>query len=229
MRALAVVLVLSVPLAADDASSLQEAVELFKSPDASQRTAGSQQAERALHRLLAPLLEALKDDDPEVRRRARRAILSLVPGEVEKKKKPDRSVWVAAIGLRGGVGQAFRGRRGRRGFKAVVAKAVPVQPTQKQRAELRRIGTRLLPDLGVHWKARWRAPRMPGFTVHRVEDGSPAARLGLRKGDLIVRIGGVEVAEMGRRPKAVDWSRATVTVYREGRYVRLQAPHLPRK
>ncbi len=54
---------------------------LFRSPDAGTRAAGSQLAERELRRLLAPLLEALKDGDPEVRRRARRSILSLVPGE----------------------------------------------------------------------------------------------------------------------------------------------------
>ena len=38
-------------------------------------------AERELRKLLAPLLKAMKGDDPEVRRRARRSILSLVPGD----------------------------------------------------------------------------------------------------------------------------------------------------
>ncbi len=88
MRALAVALLLSVPLSAGDESSLEKAVELFKSPDAGQRAAGSQLADRELRKLLAPLLKAMEDDDPEVRRRARRSILSLVPGEVEKEKKP---------------------------------------------------------------------------------------------------------------------------------------------
>jgi hypothetical protein len=220
MRALAVVLLLSVPLAADDESSLQKAVKLFRSVDAGRRTAGSQLAERELRRLLAPLLEAMKDDDPEVRRRARRSILSLVPGEVEKKKKPDRSVFVAVIGLRGGAGQAFRGRPGRRGFKAFLARAEPPQPTQQQRANLMRTGARLLPGLGVSWKAQWQAPLMPGFRIHAVKKEG-AARMGLRKGDLIVRINGVDVAGLRGAPKALDWSRATVTVYRGGRYVRL--------
>jgi HEAT repeat protein len=88
MRALAVALLLSVPLTAGDKPSLEKAVELFRSPDAGQRAAGSQLAERELRKLLAPLLKAMEDDDPEVRRRARRSILSLVPGEVEKEKKP---------------------------------------------------------------------------------------------------------------------------------------------
>ena len=84
MRALAVALLLSVPLTAGDKSSLEKAVELFKSPDAGERAAGLQLAERELRKLLAPLLKAMEDDDPEVRRRARRSIVSLVPGETNE-------------------------------------------------------------------------------------------------------------------------------------------------
>ncbi len=222
MRVLAVVLLLSVPLAADEVSSLRSAVKLFRSQDAAQRTLGSQRVDRELRRLLAPLLEALRDEDPEVRRRARRAILSLVPGELEKlakEKKAAQPVFIRVIGLQGGVGQAFRGRAGHRAFRAVVAKSESPSPTQKQRLALRRIGTRLLPNLGVHWKARWKAPLMPGFMVHKVKPESAAALLGLRQGDLIVRIDGVDVAAL--RVASVDWSRVGVTVYRDGRYVRL--------
>jgi len=220
MRALAVVLLLSVPLTADDTSSLRRAVELFRSPDAGKRGAGSQLAERELRKLLAPLLEALNDKDPEVRRRARRSILSLVPGEAEKDaaRKP---VTVAVIGLGGGAGGAFRGRRGRRAFKAVRAASPPLQPTQKQRAEISRRGFRLLAGLGMRWKTLWRAPRMPGFRVNEVKKESPAARMGLRKGDLIVRVAGEDVTRVRGIRRALDWSRTTLTVYRGGRYVRL--------
>jgi len=221
MRALAVALLLSVSLSAGEGSSLEKAVKLFRSPDAGTRAAGSQLAEREVRKLLAPLLEALKDEDPEVRRRARRSILSLVPGEAEKDEKAQKPARVAVIGLAGGVGQAFRGRLGRRAIKAVLARSEPPQPTQKQRAELSRIGRRLLRGLGVHWRTQWKAPLMPGFSVHAVKQEGAAARLGLRKGDLIVRINGVEVAGMRGGPEAVDWGRATVTVYRNGRYVRL--------
>jgi hypothetical protein len=81
MRALAVALLLSVPLTAGDKSSLEKAVELFRSPDAEERWAGSQIAEREVRKFLAPLFRALKDHDPEVRRRARWALLSLTPDE----------------------------------------------------------------------------------------------------------------------------------------------------
>ncbi|MHC4165221.1 MAG: PDZ domain-containing protein [Planctomycetota bacterium] len=222
MRALAVALLLSVPLSAGDPSSLEKAVALFRSPDAGKRAVGSQLAERELRGLLAPLLEALKDDDPEVRRRARRSILSLVPGEAEKEEKAEKSVMVAVIGLGGGAGGAFRGRRGfRRLVEVVRAQPQPLQPTQKQRADLTRKGERLLAGLGLQWKVQWRAPLMPGFRVHEVEKESQAARLGLRKGDLLVRINGEDVTGMRGVPAALDWGRVTVTVYRNARYVRL--------
>ncbi|MHC4550863.1 MAG: PDZ domain-containing protein [Planctomycetota bacterium] len=222
MRTLAVVLLLSVPLSAGDKSSLANAVALFKSPHAAQREAGSQLADRELRRLLAPLLEAMKDNDPEARRRARRSILSLVPGEAEKDGKP---VTVSVIGLRGGVGGGFRGRRGFRALKLVQARPQALQPSQKQRADLTRKGTRLLDGLGIRWKTQWRAPLMPGFRVLDVQKESPATRMGLRTGDLIVRINGEEVARVHDVPRALgdkpDWSRITVTVLRNGKYVRL--------
>jgi hypothetical protein len=228
MRALAVVLLLSVPLTADDDSSLQEAVELFKSQDAGKRAAGSQLAERELRRLLAPLLAALKHYDPEVRRRARRAILSLVPGEPKKEqaRQARKPVMVGVIGLAGGVGRAFRGRRGFRRFVRV--RSEPLQPTQIQRANLTRTGERLLAGLGVHWKTQWRAPLMPGFRILKVLPGTPAARLGLRKGDLLIRIDRNEVSVL-RGVRAIESTRATVTVYRGGRYVRLALNQAPRK
>ena len=223
MRALAVALLLLLfaPLSAGERSPLEKAVELFRSPELGQRVAGSQLAEREVRQLLAPLLLALKDEDPEVRRRARRSILSLVPGEAEKDEKAQKTATVAAIGLAAVAGQAFRGRLGRRGIKAVLAGPEPLQPTQKQRAEFSRIGRRLLRGLGVTWRTQWKAPLMPGFSIHAVQQEGAAARLGLRRGDLIVRICGVEVAGMRGGPEAVDWDRATVTVYRKGRYVRL--------
>ena len=79
----------------------------------------------------------------------------------------------------------------------------------------------MLAGLGLRWKTRWRAPLMPGFLVDEVNKESPAARIGLRKGDLIVRIAGEDVTRMRGIQRALDWRRTTLTVYRGGRYVRL--------
>jgi C-terminal processing protease CtpA/Prc len=214
MRALAVALLLSVPLSAGDEPPLEKAVELFKSPDAGQRTAGSQLAERELRKLLAPLLRAMEDDDPEVRRRARRSILSLVPGEVEKEMKPQGPAQVRAA-----IRQALFARLAAAPNARVQWKFAPWRPELEQR------GLRLMEGLGIKGSTRWKAPFMPGVVVTRVRKDSPAARLGLRRGDLIVRIGGKAVTKIRDLPRALgdkpDWTRIKVMVLREGRYVRL--------
>jgi C-terminal processing protease CtpA/Prc len=210
MRALAVALLLSVPLSADDKPSLEKAVELFRSPDASKRAAGSQLGERELRKLLGPLLKAMEDDDPEVRRRARRSILRLVPGEVERDEQAKRPPTHEAI-------------------RAAVAAALKAQKTQLHQArrrvheEHKQRASRLVLAFGVRG-TKW-LPRKSGFFVQEVRKGSPAERLGLRRGDVIVYVNGKAVTEsrdfaaaLGDKP---DWSRVTVTRLRDGQFVLL--------
>ncbi|MHC4164470.1 MAG: PDZ domain-containing protein [Planctomycetota bacterium] len=199
MRALAVALLLSVPLTAGDKSSLEKAVELFRSPDAGKREAGSQLAEREVRRLLAPLFKALKEDDPEVRRRARWVLLSLVPdGTPESRETRDAAIQRRAAWALHRQQQAAAGR-----------------------ADLIRKANQLLAVFGI----RRGASHMTGFRVLRVQRDTQAARLGLRMGDSVFRLNGQAVATvhdvlaaLGDKP---DWSRITVTVLRDGQFVRL--------
>jgi hypothetical protein len=246
MRALTVALLLCVPLAAGDEPSLEKAVGLFRSPSPATREAGSQLVDRELRKLLAPLLEAMEDSDPEVRRRARRSILSLVPGEVEKDArdaKPQtqaRAVLQALLRQRGLKAQAQALKAGE---QQVIARASErLQKLQadlarkfRLEAELTKKANRLLAGFGIHGAPlRIERPReaahtarlglcTPGLLVQRVRDDSPAARLGLRRGDLILRINGEDIARMRDVSKALgdkpDWSRVTVTVLRNGRDV----------
>jgi S1-C subfamily serine protease len=162
----------------------------------------------------------MEDDDPEVRRRARRSILSLVPGEVEKEKKPQAPAQVrAAILLALGRNWPQRpNARVQRKYEQALWR--PMELEQK--------GLRLMEGFGIKGSTRWKAPFMPGVVVTRARKGSPAARLGLRTGDLIVRVNGVAVTKIRDLPRALgdkpDWSRATVVVLRNGQYV-----HLPKK
>ena len=208
MRALAVALLLSVPLSAGDKPSLEKAVELFRSPDAGKRAAGSQLAERELRKLLAPLLRAIEDDDPEVRRRARRSILSLVPGEAEKEPQTQEKLRAALAELKARQTQLL---------KALIAQ------THRLHEELAQKASRLPVAFGVHGTRC--ALNEPGFFVQEVRKGSRAERLGLRMGDVIVQVNGRAVtrsrdftAALGDSP---DWSRATVTRLRDGQLVRL--------
>ena len=81
MRALYLVLLITLclPLQAGDPADLNSAVEMFRSPRPAVRAEGSRIADKELRRLLAPFMKALKDPDPEVRRRVNEAILALVP------------------------------------------------------------------------------------------------------------------------------------------------------
>ena len=219
MRALLVALLLSVPLTAGDKSSLEKAVELFRSVDASTRVAGSQLAERELRKLLAPLLKAMEDDDPEVRRRARRSILSLVPGELKKEKKPQGPAQIQAVRFlaRFGRNWAQQPLRARLQWRGV--------PARQRYIELEQKGLWLMKFLGVTGTTRQQAPLMPGIVVARVRKDSRAERLGLRSSDLIVGINGVAVTDFSDLPRALgdkpDWICIKAVVLRDGKYVRL--------
>jgi hypothetical protein len=173
-------------------------------------------AERELRKLLAPLLKAMEDDDPEVRRRARRSVLSLVPGEVEKEKEPQTTE--AALLARLQQGPRLRGTQ---------LWAWHLQQAAADQAKLVQKAIQILAGFGIdgaHSRITLKGG-VKGFGVRRVEAGSPAARLGLRKGDLILRMNG-QVATRARDFPAVlgdksDWNRITVSVWRDGHYIRL--------
>lgn len=210
MRALAVALLLSVPLTAGDNPSLEKAVELFRSADAGKRAAGSQLAEHELRKLLAPLLKAMEDDDPEVRRRARRSIVSLVP---EKEPQTLEDIRAALVELGAQQNQLL--------------KALALTPQAKLagriQAELAQRTSRLLVAFGVSG-TQW-VPGKPGFYVFGVRKGGPAERLGLRRGDVILRVNGKDVTTSRDFPAALgdkpDWSSITVTRLRNLEFTRL--------
>ena len=87
---LVVLITLCLPLQAGDPADLDSAVEMFRSPHPAVRAEGTKIADGELRKLLAPLLKAMKDPDPEVRRRVREAILGLVPHHGhEPEREPD--------------------------------------------------------------------------------------------------------------------------------------------
>jgi predicted metalloprotease with PDZ domain len=205
MRALAVALLLSVPLSAGDKSSLEEAVELFKSPD----------------------------------RRVRRSILSLVPGEVEKDGRdvqpqtPTHAALLALLQQRGPQRQAFKAPQLQafaQRFKALQQHEATAARKLLLEAELTKKANRLLAAFGIHGaRNRIKLQRgrsyVTGFGVLIVQKDSPAARLGLRKGDLILHLNGQAVARVRDFPTALGdkrgWSRVTASVWRDGQLVRL--------
>lgn len=81
-------LLLAALAAGDETLKLDIAVKGFKSPDLAERQAASRLAQKEVVRLLKPLLDALKDPDPEVRRRAKAAIAMELPTPVSTTHVP---------------------------------------------------------------------------------------------------------------------------------------------
>ena len=79
--ALSLVLICAIAVPADAPSPLARAVELMRSDDPVQRDFGSRLAHDEIGKFLKPLYEAMKDLDPEVRRRARAALEGRYPDE----------------------------------------------------------------------------------------------------------------------------------------------------
>lgn len=214
MRATILALLLSLPLLAGDRSPLAEAVELFESPEAARREAGSALARGELRKLLAPLLAALEHEDPEVRRRARRAILSLVPGELEKATppEPDPSVLRQVVQLR--MRQQILQRLARN--QEAVAKVRARQTMTRDN-----LGAAALAAFGVTGHSRRQAPLQPGLSVRWVRQGSAAQRLGLRPGDLIVKVNGRATSRLRDFASIKDWKGVEILVQRNRKYLYL--------
>ena len=81
-------LLVAISFAGERKSPLEVSVERFGSTNLVERDAASRAARAEVLRLLKPLLEALNDPDPEVRRRAKAAILMELPVAVSPKRIP---------------------------------------------------------------------------------------------------------------------------------------------
>lgn len=219
MRATVLALLLCVPLLADEQDPLAKAVELFESPDAARREAGSQLAGEQLRKLLAPLLVALEHEDPEVRRRARRAILALVPGELEKEDRRSQRPapgQVAQLQFRARLLQQLARQQELR--VEALAKAMADRARNPDRP-----GALVLAAFGVTGEVRRRAPQQPGFLVRKVKPGSEAERFGLQAGDIIVQVNGRATSRPRDFARIRDWKRVRLLVLRGKQYLHLGA------
>ena len=214
MRALALALLVVVPSLAADETSLQKAVRLFHSTDAAAREQGSRTADASLRKLLAPLLQALEDKDPEVRRRARRAILGLVPGELEKEAGRQVQQVVRLLRpkqqalARGGFGPARR----------VLLADVPAALRRAEEAKSRK----LIHQFGLttqQFNGTIAQKHRVLFQVLKVTQHSRAARLGLVKGDIVVRVNRTNVKTYKEFAAAL---RLRLRVLRRGEWLDLR-------
>ena len=218
MRALylVVLITLCLPLQAGDPADLNTAVEMFRSPHATVRTEGSKLADRELRKLLAPLLKAMEDPDPEVRRRVREAILGLVPHHGhEPEREPGlvnaNAVLVRQWNLRGLVIQ------NKNNAAAVRIRQFGIQIKNKNVQK----GAKAVGKFGVTGKLiKIANAGFRGLRVNEVLKGSAAEQAGLLKGDTILSVNGTaftyEVFLKALDPRR-GWSGVKLRVMRGAR------------
>ncbi|MHC4974193.1 MAG: PDZ domain-containing protein [Planctomycetota bacterium] len=221
MRALGFLLLLLLPLSAGETDALARAVGGFKSDYAGEREAASQTVRKLLQAELAPLLAALESDDPEVKRRAREAIRSLLPGS-KQEEAPEASA---------NAGNVIIGLGGNQQFRFVVKQGKGGQVVflqggdDKQNKELQKYGLegRPITDTLVRRQLQLAAGR--GFGVTKVLPGTAAARLGLQAHDVVLAIGGRPVKELKQVLKALGkketWNGLEMRILRVGQVVKL--------
>ncbi len=212
MRALYLVLLvtLCLPLQAGDPADLNRAVEMFRSPHPAVRAEGSKLADKELRQLLAPLLKAMKDPDPEVRRRVREAVLGLVPDHGREPQKAPLGVNVKQFVK---VGWQFK---------------FPNQPNLVPRVQViprirmpkaQRFGLHFFQPIGANAMALVARlglvgnfiavpKRGIGFRVMAVTPNSAAAKAGLIAGDTILTINKQPVNSWANFLKAIGKKRS---------------------
>jgi hypothetical protein len=225
MRALGFLLLLLLPLSAGETDALTRAVDKFKSDYASEREAASQTVRRLLQAELGPLLAALKSDDPEVSRRARESIASLLPGG-KRAEEPEASGNAA--------GNVIVGMGGNRQFRLVVKQGKGGQIVfvqrgdDKQNQALKRYGLEghAVDDRLVRRQLQLAAGR--GFGVTKVLPNTAAARLGLEAYDVVISIGDRPVKELKQVLKALGkketWNALGMRILRAGKVMQLVPP-----
>ena len=213
---------------AGDAGPLDQALEKFKSRDPKVRDAGQREMDTELRRILAPILKALDHDDPEVRRRARKALLALVPNAPVEKVEQRAEVDV------------------RNRFAAARVQLLAVQALGRVRKKEARNEGRIQRDAakkGKRFLASFGLTGGLGFGLRLVRGGAPvsgyvvhgarrtAATFGLRRGDIILKVNGLKIANadnmrvaFGDKPQ-----EAKIEVFRGGKPQTLTAKPAERR
>jgi len=223
MRALGFLLLLLLPLAAGETGALARAVAKFDSEQAAEREAASQAVRRHLRTELAPLLAALRSDDPEVSRRAREAIESLLPERKTGEEEPDAAGNAGGnviVGIGGARGRAIQNLRfvlqaNRKGQLVFVRGG-----DEKQATALRKYGLEGHPVEEALVRRQLQLADGRGFAVTRVLPGTAAARIGLQAHDIVLSIRGRPVQETGKVLKALGeqetWNGLEMRILRAG-------------
>ena len=180
------------------------------------RAEGSKIADRELRKLLAPLLKAMEDPDPEVRRRVREAILGLVPHHGREPEWEPGLVnarafikWAKFVNK----GQLIIQNKNNAAMGIGILGVIQNKNVQKAAKVVGKFGVtgKLIKIVNAGFR---------GLRVNRVLKGSAAEQAGLLKGDTILSVNGTaftfEVFLKALDPRR-GWSGVKLRVMRGAR------------
>ena len=212
MRWMPLLVLFALPLFAGDPESYAQAVKGFGDDRIEVRREASQMVRRLLRRDLAPLLAALESRDPEVSRRARSAILGLLPGQKKGSDFVEMQQGVAQQIFVAGGGQV---RIVMRGNNAVFVQ----QGGNPVGGRVKEFGVQGHPLYNKLLRRQLGLAAGRGYAITSVKKGSMAARLGLKPHDILLAVNGMPVQNLGTVNKHLgdkkDWHKLRLRVLRE--------------
>ncbi len=231
MRTTLLALALALPILASDRPLLERAVELFRSDSPKDREDGSRIAKIFVETSLRPLVDALEDADPEVRRRAREAVVSVLAdrSDLPEAAQPQSDVW--ALG-----GPVIINQRGIGGARVRLqvfnnGNLMIDESDQAGHALNQVIGIQGVPAADGALRTQLRLAEGRGFLVTSLDENARGAKLGLALHDIVTTINGRPVFEaqdlvtaLGEDP---DWERLVIALIREGEPIRLTSQTTP--
>ncbi len=216
MRALILLLPLAVALAGD-ALPLEEATKQWASESAEDRDAASRTVAIHLQRQLAPVLDALRSDDPEVRRRARSALEALLPPRPPEPPAPEQAQGqVLVINNAGGVARQLRVVLNAQGQAVLVH-------DQGEQQQLMAKGITGMPVDDPVMREQLGLAEGRGFAVTAMDARSDAGRLGIQARDILISIDGRPVKQWAEVLKGLVARSPEIKLLRRGKLVTLGA------
>jgi hypothetical protein len=216
MRALILLLPLAVAFAGDT-SPIEAATRRWASDSAEDRDAASRLVAIHLRRELAPVVAALRSSDPEVRRRARSAIESLLPPRPPEPPVLDEPLVAGQViilnNAGGGGGGLLQVRVNAKG------RAVFVDAGEAEQLKAKGISGQPVDDPVMREQLVLAEGR--GFAVFAVEPRSDAERLGIAANDILISIDGRPVKQAGEVLKALEARAPAITLLRRGKLLKL--------
>jgi len=219
MRALILLLPLSVALAAGG-SPLDDAARRWASDSVDEREAASRAVARHLERELAPLVEAMRSEDPEVRLRAEGALEAFLPRRPREEAPPadPDGGQMIVVGQGAGGGQ----------IRLVVAANGQIVVQQQADDPLKAHGLEGKPVDDELLRVHLGLAAGRGFGVTAVEGDSAAAKLGLKRHDILFSIDGRPVMRADEVSQALKLHPAEVKVLRRGEVLALGRGPVPK-